>query len=166
MLVGCLSSDTDLVRRAQVVPGVALVVAAPVVAWWGVGDLSEDVDPNHADYAMRPPPLSGSAELCLGAAASVVALVALAALAVATRRGLVARRWWGFVLPLVAIGVFAGIGYRVMTAAVIGANIGAGLVIVFSPFVVIPALALSATSWRALPRQPGQDPRPFDPPGP
>lgn len=144
--------DGGLMRRAHVLAGVALVVAAPVVAWWGVGDLSEDVDPKYADYAMRPPHLSGSAELGLGAGALVLALAAVAVLVVATRRGLVAGQWWGFVLPLVAIGAFAGIGYRVVTAAVVGANIGAGLVILFAPFLIVPALGFSARSWRALSR--------------
>jgi uncharacterized membrane protein YhaH (DUF805 family) len=96
----------------------------------------------------------------------VVALVAMAVLVVATMRGLIAGQWWGFVLPLVAVGAFAGLGYRVMTAAVDGANIGAGFVIVFGPFLVVPALGFSARRWRALSRQSGHDPRSFNPPTP
>lgn len=45
-------------------------------------------------------------------------------------------RWWSVLVPLMAAGFITGAGWRVMTAGVIGANIGAGLVVLFgSPLV-------------------------------
>jgi hypothetical protein len=53
-----------------------------------------------------------------------------------TVRHLFDARWWSVLVPLMAAGFIAGAGWRVMTAGVIGANIGAGLVVLFgSPLV-------------------------------
>ena len=54
------------------------------------------------------------------------------------------------VAPLAALGAVAGFSFRVMTAGVIGVNIGAGMVIMIAPFLTAAALALSARSWRCL----------------
>lgn len=54
-----------------------------------------------------------------------------------------------FVAPLAALGAFAGFSLRVMTAGVIGANIGAGMIMI-GPFLAAAAMALSARSWRRL----------------
>lgn len=143
-------------RRAHAVAGVVLVTATPVATWWVVGDQSEDVDPANADYVLTPPSVSGSVELALGAGACVLVVTATVALAVASMRGRLGRRWWGFLAPLVVIGMFVGASYRVMTAAVIGANIGAGMVILVGPPLILVALAVSAHSWRALTRARGR----------
>jgi hypothetical protein len=145
------------VKPAHAVATVVLVASTPVVAWWAIGDVSEDVSPAAAYYAFRPPSLSARAELMLGAGSTTGALAALVVLVPATRRGAVAVRWWGVVAPLVGLGVFAGFAYRVMTAAVHGANIGAGLVVLLAPFAATGALATAAwqlRSWASLSRRP------------
>jgi hypothetical protein len=62
----------------------------------------------------------------------------------ATLRRLLDARWWGVLVPLLAAGFIAGAGWRVMTARVIGANIGAGFVVLFGGpiFVLLVAWAL------------------------
>ncbi|WP_207892098.1 hypothetical protein [Streptacidiphilus pinicola] len=67
-------------------------------------------------------------ELALGLAALGVVL-GCGAMLLSAPRGAFNSRWWWVILPLVAAGTVIGFGERVLTAGVIGANIGAGLVI-------------------------------------
>jgi hypothetical protein len=108
------------------------------------------IDPRDADYWITPPSLTGSTELVVGLGMAIVALVAVVVLVVSTLRGQVVPRWWGFALPLVGLGVFAGWSYRVMTAGVYCANMGGGFVMLVSPIVVCAGLVVSARNWRAL----------------
>ncbi len=48
-----------------------------------------------------------------------------------TVRHLFDARWWSVLVPLMAAGFITGAGWRVMSAGVIGANIGAGIVVLF-----------------------------------
>jgi hypothetical protein len=133
-------------RRVHVLWALALVMVTPVVSGWGVGDLSEEVDPRYADYAIRPLGLSPGVERGLGMAAAGVAVVAGGALVLATRRRQIDRRWWAAIVPLLLIGVYCGVSYRVVTAAVIGANIGAGMMFLLAPFVLIPLAGWSVAA--------------------
>jgi hypothetical protein len=139
-------------RRAQAATAI-LLLATPVSAWWSIGDLSENIDKEQADYAFQPPHLSGPIQLALGAGALVLAVGALAVLLDATRRRVIDVRWWGVIGPFVAFGIYAGFAYRVMTAAVGGANIGAGMVIFAAPTVLLTSIAISAWNGRALQRR-------------
>jgi hypothetical protein len=129
---------------------VAATLATPVVAWWATGDFSENIDPRRADYFLPPLPLGERVELGLGLGASVVAGASLVVLAVATRRRSVDRTWWAVLVPLLVVGAFCGWAYRVMSAAVSGANIGAGFLLMVGPFLVVPALARSARNWHTI----------------
>ena len=55
-------------------------------------------------------------------------------------------------LALAVLGAWAGVGYRVITAPVVGANIGAGLVILATPALVVVELVAVAV-WRSRRRQ-------------
>jgi len=55
-------------------------------------------------------------------------------------------------LALAVLGAWAGLGYRVITAAVVGANIGAGLVILATPALVVVEL-VAVVVWRSRRRQ-------------
>jgi hypothetical protein len=134
-------------RRSDALAGTAMIVMAPVVAWWVVRDLSEEVDPSNANYMIRPLSLSAATELTIGICGSALAAAAVGVLLVATFRGRVEPRWWRFALPLVGLGLYAGVAYRIATAAVIGANIGGGMVVVTAPIVGVTALGLSARNW-------------------
>ena len=105
-----------------------MVCATPVAVWWAVGDWS--LDASELDYAVRPFALSGAAQTAIGVVASLLTTVAGVAL---WRRGALRRdrRWFGVLFPLLVIGVLAAVGWRIVTAGVIGANIGAGFVIIF-----------------------------------
>lgn len=143
--------EAQTMRRVHApMAAVAVTLATPFVAWWTIGDLSEEVDRRHADYFLRPPQLGERVELGVGLGASVVAGASLVVLAMATRRRSIERRWWAVLVPLLVVGAFCGLAYRVMTAAVIGANIGAGMVVLFGPVLVVPALAWSARNWRMI----------------
>jgi len=106
-----------------------LVLAFPVATWWLVGDLSTVPASEHPDFAFRPFDISRGTERAAGLASALLAAVMLLMLVWFTVRHLFDARWWTVLVPLMAAGFIAGAGWRVMTAGVIGANIGAGFVI-------------------------------------
>jgi membrane protein implicated in regulation of membrane protease activity len=69
----------------------------------------------------------------------------------ATLRRLLDIRWWAVLALLLAAGFIAGAGWWVMTAGVIGANIGAGWVIISGGpillMLLVWALAISVYLW-------------------
>jgi hypothetical protein len=134
-------------RRSQLLAAALLIVATPLATWWVVGDVSEDAPPAALSYSFDPPPLGSAASLVLGAGATVVAVVSLTLLGSATWRNTLDRVWWLVLLPLVALGVFAGWSYRVMTAGIIGANIGAGFVILALPVAAVSSVTTALTGW-------------------
>ena len=101
---------------------------------------------------MPPPPIDGDAALLLGAGASLGMIVSAALLTRACAQRALDPRWFGVILPLVALGVAVGCGCRVLTAAVHGANIGAGMVVFGLPPLATVAVALSVWQWRELRR--------------
>jgi hypothetical protein len=76
-----------------------------------------------------------------GAGSLVVGTVAVVVLGWATVRRVLDIRWWAVLVPLIAAGFIAGAGWRVMTAGVAGANIGAGFVVLLGGPVVLVLLA-------------------------
>jgi hypothetical protein len=116
-------------RWAVVPSALALVLAAPVATWWLVGDQSTVPVSMDPCYVFRPWPIGPVAARVAGIGSLTVAGLAAAVLGWATLRRLLDIRWWAVLGPLLAAGFIAGAGWRVMTAGVIGANIGAGLVI-------------------------------------
>ena len=143
--------STHTLPRPVLAAGGALVVATPVVTWWVSGDLSEGVhDP---DYMVRPLPLSRVAETAIGTTAAAIALAALVVVVRSARRHEVDRRWLAVLGPLVAAGVVCGFGWRVVTAGVIGANIGGGMVMLFAPWVVLGLVIAAAVQGYGLCRE-------------
>ncbi|MBG0562502.1 hypothetical protein [Actinoplanes aureus] len=117
---------------------IVLLLAVPVASWWLIGDLTSEslrqleADGVPLDYgSFGPGTLGPAADRTLGIVACVAAAGALGVLirSAATRR--LDARWWLALVPLIAVGVFAGWAWRVMTMGVIGANIGAGLLVLF-----------------------------------
>ncbi|GGL01093.1 hypothetical protein [Mangrovihabitans endophyticus] len=119
-----------------------LVAVAAVAAWWQIGDQSSAGPEQNPEYAVPPPDLPAGAETAAGVACLVVVIGVLAALAWATATRAVRRRWWLVAAPAVLAGYVAGACLRVLTAGVLGANIGAGLAVVAG----VPAVAL-LTLW-------------------
>ncbi len=111
----------------------ALLVAtlgAALLGWWWVGELSYtgDAGAQGLDYFLRAPELSLTALRLLAAAGAVLLLTAGAVLATTVPAS--ARLRWGMLLAgAVVLGLALAYGGRAMTAGVIGANIGAGIVL-------------------------------------
>lgn len=123
---------------------VVLVLVTPVLTWWLVGDLSTVPARAGRDYAVRPWDISAGTARAMGTASLVMAIAALVVLGWATRRRLLRAQWWTVLIPLLAAGVMTGAGWRVMTAGVIGANIGAGFVVIFGGPLVATLLLWAA----------------------
>lgn len=137
-------------RRPGVIGLVGLVAAGPVATWWLTGDLSE---PGGYQRIVAPPELSERAALST-AVVSVAVLVASTTVVVAAwRDGQLDRRDGRAALPVLAAGVLAAVGARVLTAETVGANIGGGMVLLAGPFVLLPLLVAGARGWRRARRR-------------
>ena len=114
----------------QLSAAAALVAAVPVAAWGLLGrqDASE-VPASELDYAFRPFDVPDTTAAVIGAIALLLAAAGAALLVRDSRRGRLDRRWWQVLAPLAVAGLMLGVGWRIMTAGVIGANIGAGLAV-------------------------------------
>jgi hypothetical protein len=135
-------------RWAAAAAALGLVLAVPVATWWLVGDLSTVPVSAGRDYAFRPWPIGPVVARAAGAGSLVVGAVAVVVLGWAAARRVIDIRWWAVLLPLAVAGFIAGAGWRVLTAGVIGANIGAAFVVFLAgPIVlvlVVWALAFAA----------------------
>ncbi|MBQ1089680.1 hypothetical protein [Streptomyces sp. B93] len=133
-------------RGTLLTAATALVAAVPVAAWGLMGQQdAEGFAPAELDYAYQPPGVSDGTAALVGAAALLLGGLALALLLRATRTGRLDPRWWQVLAPLMVTGLVIGVGYRVLTAGVVGANIGAGLTMLFG----VPVVA-SLVSWALL----------------
>jgi len=135
------------------VASVLLVLASPVATWWLVGpnpgdEIGSDptLRPDDYDYLFHPPAIDANVERAGGRAAAAIALLAVAALVVEARRGHIDRRWWPPILAMTLVGAIIGLAGRVMTAAVVGANIGGGFMLLFGTPVVL-ALVIGSIVW-------------------
>ncbi len=126
--------------------GLALALATPVATWWAIGDQSTVPASMDPDFLIRPLAIGAHIEFLVGVGALLVAVVASATLLWASRTRWLDQRWWFVLLPLLAAGLLVGAGWRVMTAGVIGANIGAGLVVLFGG-PLLTGLLLWAAGW-------------------
>ncbi len=124
-----------------------IVVCVPFTTWWAVGDLSTTTD--HPDHLLRPIPLTSAQESSIGWSATVLLGLSILVLVGLHRSGRrVDRTQLLVVAPLLALGLFLGVGYRIMTAGVVGANIGGGGVIL-TGFVCVPAMIVLSV-WAAV----------------
>jgi hypothetical protein len=129
--VAGVAGRQDAAARWLVLAGaVVLVLAVPVVAWWRIGDRYSTLYPSPiSSSVIRPFRVSPAAERAAGGGAVLAAIVAAAWLTRASLRHEFDLRWWSVLGPLLAAGILAGFGWRVLTARMDGANIGAGCVI-------------------------------------
>ncbi|MFD9330760.1 hypothetical protein [Streptomyces sp. NPDC060065] len=150
-----------MTNRGTLLSAAAVLVAAvPVAAWGLLGQQnSGELPASQLDYAFQPLGVPDGLDTVLGVVALVLAGAGATLLVRASRSGRMDKRWWGVLVPLVMAGLLVGVGWRVLTAGVIGANIGAGLVIIFGGPVVTGLLlwALGRGVWLANHR-PGHRP--------
>jgi hypothetical protein len=129
-------------RQLATAAAVLAVLAVPAVTWWLAGDQST-ASPDNADYVLRPQfRLGARATRALGTGALVVSVVAVAFLIAASASHSFDLSWWSVVGPLLLLGILLGLGSRILTAGVIGANIGAGLFVFF-----IGPVMLALAAW-------------------
>lgn len=125
----------------QVAAVTTSTVLSAVLAWWLVGDLSYTGSAGEQGLdRLAAPPITEGTALVLGAVSAVLLPLVL----------LVAWRLRSVLLPAVVLGVLVGAAGRVITAGVIGANIGGGMVLLASPFVLVPLVIWMAVRWRAV----------------
>jgi hypothetical protein len=129
---------------------IALIAAAPLAAYFAVGDLSEIGPESNLDYFWREPSWMPSAVAPVGIVAVIVSVASIVTLIRAHRRRLLTRAAIACEALLVGAGFIIGGGLRVLTAGVFGAHIGAGLVILFgTPLVFTLVIAAITIGIRA-----------------
>ena len=149
-----------MTRRTVVAAVLVTALASPVVTAWLVGDQScECPDRKLPLDTMYDAPHVSHATAVGVVVASVVALgVALGIVGVGLLRTVVTLDDVRFAVPLVLGGIYAGMAFRVVTAGVVGANIGGGMVFSATPFIML-GLAAWTVRWR--PHSPNaEDPTP------
>ncbi len=125
----------------------AMVLSLPVVTWWLIGDLSEE---QGEDYLVQAPDLPTGVDVALVLTAVLSIVFGTVLLGSPAGRRPVKSAELKATVPLVLLGVFVGAGGRVLTARVVGANIGGGLVMLVAS-VVLPLLIIwSAAQWSRI----------------
>ncbi|MBQ1024496.1 hypothetical protein [Micromonospora sp. C95] len=148
-----------MLRRRVAVLVVALLLSTPVVTAWLVGDLTGGAARQLAaegeplDYAVEPVSLGAVGDRVLVAVAGALMVVSLVLLIRATVSRKLEPRWWLALVPLMLAGVLLGVGWRIMTAGAIGANIGAGLVVLVGGPVLLVLLGVAAVQAARLRRE-------------
>ncbi len=121
---------------------VGLLLATPVLTWWAIGPLGRQ----WPDHAFGPYHLPVGPERAVGVGAVMVAVAALVHSIRAWRgrqsQGGLKLRTTAYLLIL---GVTAASGWRTSTAGGVGANIGAGAVLLLGP-VLVAVLVVSAVN--------------------
>jgi hypothetical protein len=138
-----------MTARTAVPAAVGLALATPIATWWLVGDQSEPATPGtELTYAVQPVPLDPGLERAIGIGS--VALVAITAgwLIVLSARRRLDRRWWSVLDPVLVAGVIAGMGWRIVTAGVIGDGLHGLMVVIGGPVVAALLLYAGFRAWR------------------
>lgn len=142
----------------QVIAAIGLVLATPVASWWVMDVIATSEQLLDPDYAFRPIPMDPTTKLLIGVTAVTFVVAAVFALVLTDPDWHFVRRWWTVVAPLLAVGAICGGGWAAMTAPVIGANIGAGLVLLGAPPVVVALLIWAPARWWWLLTRPSEPP--------
>lgn len=143
--------------------GLVLIAATPVTTSWLVGDLTDEESLRLAaegvplDYGIDPITFGPTGDRIIGVVACAAAVIAWGILVQSTVTSRLHRGWWLVLVPLVAAGIITGFAWRVWTAGGIGANIGAGLVIIVGGPLVLGLLIAAAVPAVMLLRD-GRDP--------
>jgi len=105
---------------------------------------------------VEPPDLPVSVQVALAVLAGAILAASLLVLLSPAGRNTVSRDDVAVATPLALAGLYAAFTYRVATAAVSGANIGAGLLFMLGIVLVPPLLVLAGyNAWRSRqPRRP------------
>lgn len=134
---------------------IALGLATPVAVWWAVGDLDEK-GADDRDRMFRPFELPSVVEDVAGVVAALVVIVASVVIGLGWYRRQLPP--WGrqSITMMCAAGAIVGGGWRLLTAATVGANIGGGMVLLFG--YPLAALLLIGAAMNAAEPEPREDP--------
>jgi hypothetical protein len=113
-----------------IVVAVGVFAAAPLTWWIAQALPDEGVDPSFADYFVRPNAVLVRLTVPIG----VTALAAVFAAAVTVAKHRPGPIKLAATIAGAGAAAYAGFAYAVATAPVTGANIGAGLLVLLSPF--------------------------------
>ncbi len=135
-------TEPSVLRR---IAATVLVLAVPFAVAFLIGDLST-TDVADPDYVIRPPDVPDVVGQALGMASLVLVVASTGMLVQAWRRGPPQPGFLSVLVPLLLLGVIGGAVWRVFTAAVIGANIGAGILMLFGWPIVLALVAFTGIS--------------------
>ena len=121
-----------MTNRLAVTLALALGTGLLLVSWWLIGDLSSSgFSPDELDYMVRTPDVIERNSATAGVVGAVTAAVGLVVVSLLFLGGRLERRSLILIGAGAGCGAFLGLAARTITAGGIGANIGAGLVILF-----------------------------------
>ena len=118
------------------------IVSLGGIAFFLIGDQSTNLDPTDADYLWRSNQVLIDNEAAIGRASLAVGLLSAFTLALLYSRDRIKGHTLAQVGVLSAFALWLGALYRVVTAGVIGANIGGGMMLLGTPVVAIATIAL------------------------
>ena len=131
-MAGAVVETGPVTERRQwpmAVAAAGLTVTTPIAVWWLIGDQTEIPPEMDPDYVVRPVDLDPVVEQAVGTGFTLAVGVTLGLVTWATLRRRDLRPWWSVLLPVLVAGYLAGAAWRAVTTGVIGANIGAGLMV-------------------------------------
>jgi hypothetical protein len=127
-------------------------IAAAGLAFFLVGDISESFERDTPDSMVRPWRALTENDSAVGLVAGLILLgVAVGVILTFRAHRLTAGQlvWLG---AGALLGAWAGLAYRVMTAEVVGANIGGGMVLIATPVIFAVIVGLSSVMARRIDR--------------
>ncbi len=127
---------------------VAPLLAALLVAWWLIGDVSE----RGGYMQLLPLPASATVAAVAGVLGILVAVVPVRELRTIRRTQPVGPEITRLAVSGVALGLFTGFVLRVLSSKTDGANIGGGMLMMYGPFVAVGVLFYAYRRWRSLGR--------------
>lgn len=133
---------------------IGLLIATPVATWWHLGPLGAEDDPGAtANVLFRPLPVGETTESILGRAATAFVAATAAVLLAAAGSGVIDRRGWKVLTPVVLLGAFCGAYWRVLTAATPGYDIGSTLLGIFVALPLGIVVILVLVIWACVVRE-------------
>lgn len=155
-------------RYAAVIAIPAVLACAPLV--WSVTAFDPTRSTlNDPNYMWRPPRITSMRVLEMGTMSAVIILVSAVYVRSLVRRGVVEPLGYLPMLPLCVLAAYAGLTYRAGIEPVIGANIGAALMVMGAVPAVLTLIGLSIYLARRngrIRRMPALPAFPWPPPSP
>lgn len=121
-------------RASRLLPTAGVALATPILAWFAIGDLSFSKTAGY--HLVGPYQVGPESGYVVGGVAAAVAAAAMGVLVLRTRQGIVDRRSWAVVATLAGAGTLGALGWRSVTAGVVGANIGGGFAALVFPLLI------------------------------